>query len=85
MNPGRALSRARRGGVRNLDFADFVRLLEGFGFRLDRIRGSHHVFCRTDLALRVVVQPSRGEAKPYQVRQLLALVDEYNLRLETTP
>jgi hypothetical protein len=28
------------------------------------------------------LQPMRGQAKPYQVRQLLKLVERYDLKLE---
>jgi len=76
------LGRCRRGKVRNIAFADFVHLLEAFGFRLDRVRGSHWVFHRQELGLRLVVQPLQVQAKPYQVRQLLRCVDEYDLNLE---
>jgi predicted RNA binding protein YcfA (HicA-like mRNA interferase family) len=31
-------------GSRNIRFADFIKLVEGFGFRLARVRGSHHSF-----------------------------------------
>ncbi|MEZ4568899.1 MAG: hypothetical protein R2849_00910 [Thermomicrobiales bacterium] len=30
------------------------------------------------------IQPSRGEAKPYQIRQFLDLVERYNLQLGPT-
>ncbi|MBM2839732.1 MAG: hypothetical protein HW412_260 [Bacteroidetes bacterium] len=28
----------------NLSFKEFVALVEAFGFRLSRVRGSHHIF-----------------------------------------
>ena len=31
------------------------------------------------------LQDVRGEAKPYQVRQLLRLIERYNLHLEENP
>jgi len=31
------------------------------------------------------LQDVRGEAKPYQVRQLLRLIERYNLHLEEKP
>jgi hypothetical protein len=31
----------------------------------------------------LILQPSKsGEAKPYQIKQFLGLVEEYNLRME---
>ncbi|HSM50600.1 MAG TPA: type II toxin-antitoxin system HicA family toxin [Thermoanaerobaculia bacterium] len=82
MKPEDLLRRCQRGEVRDVSFEDFVRLLRFFRFQLDRVRGRHHVFYRQDLRLRIVVQPLCGQAKPYQVRQLLALVAAYDLRAE---
>jgi hypothetical protein len=71
-----------RGGSRNLHFADVVRLAERFGFRLVRTRGSHHIFTHDDMAELLNLQSVGGQAKPYQVRQLLHLVERYNLVLK---
>ena len=69
-------------GSRNLRFDDICRLAEGFGFCLDRTSGSHHIY-RHRLGLTLNLQPDRNrQAKPYQVRQLLALADENGLTLE---
>jgi len=68
-------------GSRNVRFEDACRLAEGFGFRLDRTRGSHHIF-RHPMGLMLNFQPDRhGQAKPYQLRQLLDLVEEHGLSL----
>ena len=37
---------------------------------------------RPDIPELINVQPVQGEAKPYQIRQFLRLVEKYNLRLE---
>lgn len=63
----------------NLRFGDMVKLAENFGFRLSRSRGSHHIFVHPQI--RELLQEVRGEAKPYQVGQLLKLVEKYNLDL----
>lgn len=76
------LGRLVEGRLRNVSFRDFCGLVEGFGFTLDRVRGSHHVYHRSGLVARLVLQSAGGEAKPYQIRQFLALVEEYDLRLE---
>jgi predicted RNA binding protein YcfA (HicA-like mRNA interferase family) len=57
-------------------------MVEGFGFRLVRTSGSHHIFGHPAIAELVNLQEVRGEAKPYQIRQFLRLVEKYNLRLE---
>jgi predicted RNA binding protein YcfA (HicA-like mRNA interferase family) len=31
-------------GSKNIAFTDFIRLVEGFGFHLSRVSGSHHIF-----------------------------------------
>jgi hypothetical protein len=49
---------------------------------LDWISGSHHIFTRPDVPDLVNLQNAGGQAKPYQIRQFLKLVEEYNLRLE---
>ena len=66
----------------NVSFTVFVDLLEGFGFRLLRIRGGHHMFRKPGLRELVNIQPRKGEAKPYQIQQFLGLVERYNLKLE---
>ena len=68
-------------GSRNIRFDDMRRLVEAFGFRLSRITGSHHIFTHPDVNELVNIQEVRGEAKPYQIRQFLALVERYNLTL----
>ena len=82
MNPRRLLQRVSTGAVKNVSFSDFRSLIEGFGFRLIRVRGSHHVYGHPDVPEMVNIQPSRSEAKPYQIRQFLDLVERYDLRLE---
>ena len=69
-------------GSKNIRFADMVRLVEGFGFRLSRISGSHHIFVRADVPELINLQDVDGKAKPYQIRQFLKIVEKYNLRLD---
>ncbi len=69
-------------GSKNIPFADMCRLVEAFGFRLSRVKGSHHIFAHPNLSELVNLQEVNGQAKPYQVRQFLKLVEEYNLTLE---
>jgi predicted RNA binding protein YcfA (HicA-like mRNA interferase family) len=64
----------------SLKFRELCTLTEGVGFRLDRIRGSHHAFVHDSSKETLILQPKKGhQAKPYQVRQLLALVKQHNL------
>jgi len=70
-------------GSRNLSFEEFIALLEGFGFILDRVKGSHHIFVHPAAPELLSVQPRKDhKAKPYQLRQFLKMIEEYNLELE---
>jgi predicted RNA binding protein YcfA (HicA-like mRNA interferase family) len=60
-------------------FSDFCRLVEAFGYRLLRIRRSHHTFEHPRVPRVLILQPRRGRAKAYQVREFLEL---YNLTME---
>jgi len=57
-------------------------LVEGFGFRLSRTDGSHHIFVHPDIPELVNLQEVKGQAKPYQMRQFLKLIERHSLRLE---
>ncbi len=70
------------GGSRNVRFADMRQLVEAFGFSLTRITGSHHIFSHPNVPELVNLQEVGGQAKPYQIRQFLKLVERYNLTLE---
>lgn len=83
VKPSKILKKALSGS-KNIRFDELIALLHGFGFRLDRISGSHHIFLHPQLPQRVSIQPvSNGQAKPYQVRQLLKLIEEFELKLVT--
>lgn len=59
-----------------------IGLVEGFGFRLSRVSGSHHIFVHPEIVELVNLQEVNGKAKPYQVKQFLRLVEQYHLELE---
>ena len=80
MNRQRLLRRLSRGTVHNTGFNDIADLLEGLGFTLIRVSGSHHIFSHPDIPEILNLQAVKGEAKPYQIRQLLRLVERYNLQ-----
>jgi len=82
VDPRRLLARLARGDVANVSFSDMRLLVETFGFELRRTSGSHHVFVHPDVRELVNLQEVRGQAKPYQVRQFLRLVERYALRME---
>ena len=82
MDRRKLLFRLSHGSLQNVSFADACRLAEGFGFRLVRTSGSHHIYAHHDILELVNLQSIGRQAKPYQIRQLLRLVERYNLRLE---
>lgn len=82
MHPRKLLARVTRGDVQNLDFADFCRLVEHLGFTQLRAVGSHRIYPHPAIPELVNLQDVGGQAKPYQVRQVLRLVERYNLHLE---
>lgn len=82
MNRRQLLARLLDGSLNNLAFADMVNLVEGFGFRLRRTSASHHIFVREGIPELINLQDARGQAKPYQIRQFLRLVEKHNLKLE---
>jgi len=81
MNRRRLLRRLASGSLRNVRYADFSDLVEAFGFRLARTSGSHHIYAHPDIDELLNLQNVGGDAKPYQIRQFLRLVERYNLRL----
>lgn len=81
MNPKQLLQKALR-QPRNLSFDDLVKLLRAFGFELARVSGSHHIFVHPDVDRPLNLQEVHGQAKPYQVRQFLRVVEENNLSIE---
>ena len=68
---------------RTISFRDFERLLRAFGFELDRTAGSHRQYVHPAIHRPFPVQPGGKDAKRYQVRELLELVESYALHLET--
>jgi len=78
MNPGKLLGKLQAGS-KNLRFTDVTACARAVGFRLDRINGSHHIFVHPRCDRLVNLQDVNGKAKPYQVRQLLDLIECYNL------
>ena len=84
MNPHKILARilSSRHGIR---FAEIRLLLEALGFTLERINGSHHIFKHPAVMEIVNIQDVKGEVKSYQIRQVLKLIENYNLKITEKP
>lgn len=80
MNKRKLLKKALAGS-RNLAFRELVALMEAFGIELARTAGSHHIFEHPEVPELVNLQNRKGKAKPYQVKQFLELIEQYNLTL----
>ena len=76
------LQKIASGAFQNVAFRDMLELMEGLGFRLLRVKGSHHIFTHSEISEQVNLQEVGGQAKAYQIRQVIRLVERYNLRLE---
>ena len=63
---------------RNVDFESLRHFLIRLGF-CERIKGSHHIFTKSDVAEIINLQAKLGKAKAYQVKQVRELIVEYNL------
>ena len=51
-------------GSRNIRFDDLSKVAESFGYRLDRVSGSHHIFEHPRATRPLNLQSVRGQAKP---------------------
>lgn len=69
-------------GTKNIRFSELIECAESFGFKLARISGSHHIYMHPDVPKLVNLQDVKGKARPYQIKQLLELIERYNLRME---
>lgn len=66
------------GSDASVEFSALCQLLMRLGFD-ERIRGSHHIFTRGDVAEILNVQPKGSKAKPYQVKQVRAILVKYRM------
>ncbi|SJM93755.1 conserved hypothetical protein [Crenothrix polyspora] len=62
----------------NIAFDDLRNLLVRLGFD-EKIRGSHHIYRKEDIEEKLNLQQDGSKAKPYQVRQVRAIIIKYHL------
>lgn len=67
---------------RSVDFRDFIAMVEAFGFEHSRTKGSHRSYVHPACDALLVVQPKGKDAKRYQVREFLGIVEENGLTLD---
>jgi len=71
----RVLSRSSDANIR---FDDLCHLLRSLGFEM-RVSSSHHIFRKVGVEEKINLQREGSEAKPYQVRQVRAVILRYRL------
>ncbi len=62
----------------NTQFDGLCQLLRNLGFE-ERIKGSHHIFTKDDIAEILNLQPKGSQAKQYQVKQVRMVILKYKL------
>ena len=67
---------------KNIRFSDALSLAKAFGFKLDRISGSHHILKHPNTINLLNLQNVNGKAKPYQLKQLIKMIEHFNLKME---
>lgn len=73
---------ALRNNQKNVRLGDLERLVQAAGFIPRGGRGSHGVYTREGVVEIINLQDDgSGRAKPYQVKQVLGLIEKYNLEV----
>ena len=62
----------------NIGFTDLCNLLRRLGFQ-ERVKGSHRIYFRSDVAEILNIQPKDSQAKAYQVKQVRQIILRYGL------
>ena len=82
MNKKKLLQKIIQARGKSILFTDFTIIVEAFGFRLDRVSGSHHIYVHKPTGQIISAQCDGKDAKPYQIKQFIALIDRLDLKME---
>ena len=63
-------------------FDEICKIAEVLGFRYKGGKGSHKVYSRKGIPEILNFQNVKGRAKPYQVKQFLQIIEDYNLTMK---
>ena len=63
-------------------FRDFERMVRAAGFVLKRRKGSHRSYRHPAVPAILTIQPNGKDAEPYQVKDFIAMVEDYGLELD---
>jgi predicted RNA binding protein YcfA (HicA-like mRNA interferase family) len=81
IKPTRLYALLLQSSSRSVAFRDFEKLVIALGFVFDRMNGSHAIYKHPKVPRPFPIQPEGKDAKRYQVRDLLELVEQYGLEL----
>lgn len=83
VKPSKLYEQLLQSTTRSIAYRDFDKLVVAFGFSFDRMNGSHAIYKHPLVPRPFPIQPEGKDAKRYQVRELLELVEQYGLQLNT--
>jgi predicted RNA binding protein YcfA (HicA-like mRNA interferase family) len=64
---------------KNIRFQKICNVAEAFGFKKRKGKGSHYIFTHPGVEDLLNFQNVKGKAKPYQVKQLIKIIEKYGL------
>lgn len=82
VKPAKLYEQLLQSTSRSIAYRDFIALVEALGFVHVRTRGSHQAYSHAACPRLLILQPKGKDAKRYQVRELLDMIEEYGLTLE---
>jgi predicted RNA binding protein YcfA (HicA-like mRNA interferase family) len=62
-----------------LSFAEFRAVLKAYGWRLERTRGSHHIYRHQAASRPLPIEPDGKDARAYQLKQARAMIERHGL------
>ncbi len=77
----KTLEAAKR-NPKGVSFSELQGLAEAAGFALKRTKGSHHVYSKPGVVEIIDLQAAGKDAKTYQVRQVLDLIEKYGIEIK---
>lgn len=75
----RRLYKELKKNLKNIRIEKICRIAEVFGFNMRKGKGSHFIFTRPGVEELLNFQNVKGKAKPYQVKQLIKIIEKYGL------
>lgn len=70
--------------IPTISFRVLIQKVKRFGFMPVRQKGSHIRFVHPEVSDLLNLQNIKGKAKPYQLKQLLRIVEKHNLYMESS-